>query len=142
MTDVAREAATGKAVLHRHRDRLGRPVILVRASRHVIGGWCLVSLRGHCGGCEERSTGLPREPGVCAMSHVGCGPMRGMPSRHEPPPPCFHAGSAVAAGQAPLVESERLCVHLLDRALAELEAEGAARRTVLGVFDMRGFTTR
>jgi hypothetical protein len=35
--DVAEEAATGKAFLHEHPDVDGRPVIVVRARRHVTG---------------------------------------------------------------------------------------------------------
>ena len=38
-TDVAREAATGKAYLHTLPDVSGRPVIVVRAAKHVTGGW-------------------------------------------------------------------------------------------------------
>ncbi|GAB4815000.1 hypothetical protein N2152v2_002046 [Parachlorella kessleri] len=81
LTDVAREAATGKALLHSHYDRQGRPVILVRVAKHVIG-------------------------------------------------------------QSPLVESQRLCVHIIDRALEQLEAEGWQQQTVLGIFDLRGFSSR
>ncbi len=40
------------------------------------------------------------------------------------------------------MESQRLCVHLLDRALQQLEEEGWPQRTVLGVFDLRGFSSR
>ena len=36
--DVAKEAATGKAYLHTRKDINGRPVIIVRASRHITGG--------------------------------------------------------------------------------------------------------
>jgi hypothetical protein len=78
MTDVATEAATGKAFLHTHLDSSGRPVIIVRAARHLTGA-------------------------------------------------------------APLVESQRLCVHLLDRAL---EALPEGQDTVLGIFDLRGFSSR
>ena len=35
--DVAPEASTGKAYLHSQRDVNGRPVIIIRASRHVTG---------------------------------------------------------------------------------------------------------
>lgn len=35
--DVANEAATGKAYLHSHTDINNRPVIIVRASRHITG---------------------------------------------------------------------------------------------------------
>ena len=35
--DVAPEASTGKANLHSQRDVNGRPVIIIRASRHVTG---------------------------------------------------------------------------------------------------------
>lgn len=35
--DVAAEAATGKAFLHSHPDVNGRPVIVVRAARHITG---------------------------------------------------------------------------------------------------------
>lgn len=35
--DVAAEAATGKAYLHGHPDVNGRPVIVVRAGRHITG---------------------------------------------------------------------------------------------------------
>lgn len=37
-TDIAREAATGKAYLHTHTDVNGRPVIIVRAAKHFTGG--------------------------------------------------------------------------------------------------------
>ena len=36
---MAREAATGKAYLHSHLDVTGRPVIVVRAAKHLTGGW-------------------------------------------------------------------------------------------------------
>ena len=77
-TDVAKEAATGKAYLHTTTDVQGRPVVVVRASKHV-------------------------------------------------------------SGAAPLVESQRLCVFLLDRAMEEMP-EG--QDTMLGIFDLRGFTSR
>lgn len=48
----------------------------------------------------------------------------------------------LTAGQTPLVESQRLCVHLLDRAMTDLEAQGWQQETVLGVFDLRGFTSK
>ena len=35
--DVAAEAATGKVYLHPHPDALGRPAVVVRTARHVIG---------------------------------------------------------------------------------------------------------
>lgn len=78
VTDVAAEAATGKAYLHTHPDVSGRPVIIVRAGRHVTGA-------------------------------------------------------------RPLLESQRLCVHLLDRALERID-EGGCPPTVLGIFDLRGFS--
>ena len=34
---VAREMASGKAYVHKHTDKYGRPVIVVRVKRHVIG---------------------------------------------------------------------------------------------------------
>lgn len=37
VTDVAAEAATGKAYLHSKPDILGRPVIIVRAAKHFTG---------------------------------------------------------------------------------------------------------
>lgn len=87
-TDVAREAATGKAYLHTNLDVSGRPVIVVRAAKHVTGA------------CN-------------------------------------------------LQDSQRLCVHLMDRALERLTAEskssgreeGKEVETVLGIFDLRGFTS-
>jgi hypothetical protein len=89
LTDVAKEAATGKAYLHSHRDAAGRPVIIVRAARHI-------------------------------------------------------------SGAAPLIESQRLCVYVLDRALNALTEDGgppptltagSAPATFLGIFDLRGFTS-
>ncbi|KAL4423541.1 hypothetical protein ABPG77_006564 [Micractinium sp. CCAP 211/92] len=84
-TDIAREAATGKAYLHTHTDVSGRPVIVVRAAKHLTGA-------------------------------------------------------------SNLQDSQRLCVHLMDRALDRLEAsngsgDGPAVQTVLGIFDLRGFTS-
>jgi hypothetical protein len=78
MTDVAKEAATGKAFLHNHLDVSGRPVIIVRAAKHVTGA-------------------------------------------------------------SPLVDSQRLCVHLLDRAVSSLPED---QDTVLGIFDLRGFSSK
>lgn len=78
VTDVAKEAATGKAYLHTGFDRENRPVLIVRASKHV-------------------------------------------------------------SGAAPLIESQRLCVYLLDRAMERLP-EG--QDTMLGIFDLRGFTSK
>lgn len=51
---MAREAATGKAYIHTHTDRYGRPVMVVRAHKHITGGWrwwsggviCVGVLRG------------------------------------------------------------------------------------------------
>ncbi len=37
LSDVAEEAATGKAYLHKHFDVHGRPVIVVRARLHITG---------------------------------------------------------------------------------------------------------
>jgi hypothetical protein len=37
-SDVAKEAATGKAYLHRYLDNNSRPVIVIRARFHVAGG--------------------------------------------------------------------------------------------------------
>ena len=37
--DVALEALTGKAYLHSHTDVNNRPVIVVRASRHITGAF-------------------------------------------------------------------------------------------------------
>lgn len=50
------------------------------------------------------------------------------------------------AGASNLQDSQRLCVHLMDRALDRLEAsngsgDGPAVQTVLGIFDLRGFTS-
>ena len=42
--DVAAEAATGKAYLHSHKDVNGRPVIVIRASRHITGQALLIAL--------------------------------------------------------------------------------------------------
>lgn len=77
-TDVAKEAATGKAYLHTHLDNENRPVIIVRAKKHFNGA-------------------------------------------------------------APLIESQKLCVYTLERALEKLP-EG--QDTVLGIFDLRGFTSK
>ncbi|KAI7841007.1 hypothetical protein COHA_005235 [Chlorella ohadii] len=84
-TDVAREAATGKAYLHSHLDVSGRPVIVVRAAKHLTDA-------------------------------------------------------------SNLQDSQRLCVHLMDRALERLESANASSQgqevqTVLGIFDLRGFTS-
>ena len=77
-TDVATEAATGKAYLHTKFDIQNRPVLIVRASKHVNGA-------------------------------------------------------------APLVESQRLCVFLLDRAMENIPED---QETILGIFDLRGFTSK
>lgn len=78
LLDVAQEAATGKAYLHTHPDISGRPVIIVRAAKHV-------------------------------------------------------------PGERPLVESQKLCTFLIDRALERLPP---GQDTLLGIFDLRGFTSR
>ena len=49
----------------------------------------------------------------------------------------MHEG--VAADEYPLEDSKRLCVHLLEEALAELPEGG---ETLLGVFDLRNFRHR
>jgi hypothetical protein len=78
-TDVAKEAATGKAFLHTALDVQNRPVIIVRACKHVNGA-------------------------------------------------------------SPLLESQKLCVHTLDRAMERLPETG--QETILGIFDLRGFTSK
>jgi hypothetical protein len=40
-------------------------------------------------------------------------------------------------GQFPIQDSKRLCVHLLDSALAKAKAAGGDH--IIGVFDLRGF---
>ena len=45
--DVAAEAATGKAYLHSHRDVNGRPVIIIRASRHITGQALQIADQGY-----------------------------------------------------------------------------------------------
>ena len=77
-TDIAKEAATGKAYIHTHLDVLDRPVLVVRASKHVLGA-------------------------------------------------------------SPLESSEQLCSFLLDRAIEKLPP---GQKTILGIFDLRGFSTR
>lgn len=47
-TDVATEAATGKAYLHTHPDVNGRPVIIVRAARHLTGASPLIESQRLC----------------------------------------------------------------------------------------------
>jgi hypothetical protein len=42
-------------------------------------------------------------------------------------------------GEFPLDDSKRLCVHLLDKAIASLPEGG---ETLLGIFDLRGFGNR
>ena len=77
-TDIAKEAATGKAYLHAHLDNAARPVIIVRCAKHLTNA-------------------------------------------------------------SPLMESQRLCVHICDRAVERLSPE---QQTMLGIFDLRGFTSR
>lgn len=47
--------------------------------------------------------------------------------------PFFHAGEFL------LDDSKRLCVHLLEKAIAELPPGG---ETLVGIFDLRGFGNR
>ena len=54
-TDVAQEAATGKAYLHTHRDVLDRPVIVVRAAKHVKDAAPLVESQKLCVFTLERA---------------------------------------------------------------------------------------
>ena len=77
-TDIAKEAATGKAYLHTHLDNAARPVIIVRCAKHLTNA-------------------------------------------------------------SPLLESQRLCVHICDRAVERLSPE---QQTMLGIFDLRGFTSK
>ena len=43
------------------------------------------------------------------------------------------------AGERPLDDSKRLCAHLLEKAVDELDDGG---ETILGIFDLRGFGTQ
>ena len=54
-TDVAKEAATGKAYLHTQNDVFGRPVIVVRASKHVKDAAPLVESQRLCVFTLERA---------------------------------------------------------------------------------------
>lgn len=54
-TDVAQEAATGKAYLHVHNDVMDRPVIVVRASKHVKDAAPLVYSQQLCVYTLERA---------------------------------------------------------------------------------------
>eukprot|EP00884_Botryococcus_braunii_P020362 jgi/Botrbrau1/7009/Bobra.0165s0038.1 len=48
LPDVAEEAATGKAYLHKHFDISGRPVVVVRARLHVTGQRPLEESQRYC----------------------------------------------------------------------------------------------
>lgn len=54
-TDVAKEAATGKAYLHTHNDVQNRPVIVVRAAKHVKDAAPLVDSQQLCVYTLERA---------------------------------------------------------------------------------------
>lgn len=61
-TDVAKEAATGKAYLHTHNDVMNRPVIVVRAAKHVKDAAPLVHSQQLCVYTLERALEkLPEE---------------------------------------------------------------------------------
>lgn len=55
MTDVAKEAATGKAYLHTQNDVFNRPVIVVRAAKHVKDAVPLVESQRLCVYTLERA---------------------------------------------------------------------------------------
>lgn len=44
-----------------------------------------------------------------------------------------------AAGEFPLDDSKRLCVHLLEEAIAQLPP---GNETLVGIFDLRGFGSK
>lgn len=52
-----------------------------------------------------------------------------------------HSQRAVLActGERPLDDSKRLCSHLLEKAIGELDDDC---ETILGIFDLRGFGTQ
>ena len=114
LTDVANEMATGKAYVHTHPDVAGRPVVVIRAARHVIGAWAWTA-GAACVGCALG--GQLRPPTPSAMRPI--------------------ALLSIPPGASPPVESQKLCAFLLDSALERLP-EG--EETFLGIFDLRGFT--
>lgn len=110
---VADEASSGKAYLHTHPDVNGRPVIVVRVSKHITGA----ARRGHQ---ALRFTERPLHLGgafVCWCDSSGMG----------------------GAGEFPLDSSKRYCAYLLEQAIAQLPEDC---ETILGIFDLRGFKTR
>jgi hypothetical protein len=51
----------------------------------------------------------------------------------------FNDDVLVPPGEFPLDDSKRLCVHLLEKAIASLPEGG---ETLVGIFDLRGFGNR
>ena len=136
---MAREAATGKAYLHTSLDVSGRPVIIVRAAKHFTGG----RRGGGGGGCPPGRWALGRAAAAGRPAAARPPPPRSLRDPAPLPPPA----SCCCADTSNLAESQRLCVHLMDKALERLEAEaptapdGSRIQTVLGIFDLRGFTS-
>eukprot|EP00891_Asterochloris_glomerata_P004220 jgi/Astpho2/4220/Aster-05183 len=52
---VKAEAATGKVYMHDHKDRLGRPVIVVKVAKHITGEWQLDDSKRLCVYMLERA---------------------------------------------------------------------------------------
>ena len=134
MTDVAQEAATGKAYLHTDTDVMGRPVIVVRVVKHVTGAH-----RGRGAACPtlaQYSYSAEQEAvdGIIFLQHALTRTVRILSV-------AGHNTAHCCAGASPLADSQRLCVFTLEQAIARLPASGDPD-TVLGVFDLKGFSHR
>ena len=125
---MAAELASGKAYLHTAKDVNQRPVIVIRVTKHVTGEQLVR--------CMHSGPMHPNRAGACTAQHNATQNLR-ISALSRRGPACHHVFDPL--GEFPLDDSKRLCVHLLEKAIASLPEGG---ETLVGIFDLRGFGNR
>lgn len=120
-SDISREASTGKAFLHSRRDSLGRPAVVIRCAKHVIGEFPLES--------SVRLASYVLEKAVAELKEEEGGEGEGSGESDDD------------RSVSPLSTSSSSSSSLSSASSSSSSAENDVE-TLLGIFDLRGFGPR